>query len=205
MWLGPAPWRPYNRRYVDGGWRGYYDFDSGAKLLDWGAHTLDLCQMAKQSDDTTPVTYEPLDVAGDNVIECRYADGVKLIMRRAGWMGLGTCPVRYEGDKGWVETGDSGQIAVSDDSLRAELPPPPTERGTSPRFHVRDFCNCVKTRAIPACGGEVMARSHIACHAAAIAWKLGRKLTFDPATEMFVGDTEANRMRSRAMREPWNV
>ena len=27
MWLGPAPWRPYNRRYVDGGWRGFYDFD----------------------------------------------------------------------------------------------------------------------------------------------------------------------------------
>ena len=38
LWLGPAPWRPYNKLYVDGRWRGYYDFDSGAKLLDWGAH-----------------------------------------------------------------------------------------------------------------------------------------------------------------------
>ena len=49
------------------------------------------------------------------------------------------------------------------------------------------------------------ARSHIACHAAAMAWKLGRKLTFDPETEAFVGDDEANRMRSRAAREPWIV
>jgi hypothetical protein len=28
-------------------------------------------------------------------------------------------------------------------------------------------------------------------------------LKFDPAKEEFVGDAEANRLRSRAMREPW--
>jgi predicted dehydrogenase len=205
MWLGPAPWRPYNHQYVDGGWRGFYDFDSGAKLLDWGAHTLDLCQWAGQADGTTPVEYEPIDLPNDNAIACRYANGVKLILRRSGWMGLGSCPVRFEGDEGWVETGDSGQIAVSLDSLRAGLPPPPTENGISPRYHVRDFFNCVKSRALPAANAEVAAHSHIACHAAAIAWKLGRKLTFDPVKEAFVGDAEANRLRSRAMREPWTV
>jgi predicted dehydrogenase len=205
MWLGPAPWRPYNRQYVDGGWRGYFDFDSGATLLDWGAHTLDLCQMAARTDHTTPTTYEPLQVPGDNVIECRYADGMKLVLRRNGWLGLGTCPVRFEGDEGWVETGDSGRIAVSSEALRADLPPPASENGIAPRDHVRDFFNCVKTRARPAANADVAARSHIACHAAALAWKLGRKLTFDPGAEAFVGDDEANRMRSRAAREPWIV
>ena len=205
FWLGPAPWRPYNQLYVDGRWRGHYDFDSGGKLLDWGAHTLDLCQWALRADDTTPVTYEPLDVDGDNVIECRYSSGVKLVMRRAGWLGLGTCPVRFEGDEGWVETGDSGGIAVSLDSLRAELPPPPAERGTSPRQHIRDFLNCVKSGALPAANAEVAARTHVACHAAAIAWRLGRKLTFDPVAEEFVGDAEANHMRGRPMREPWTI
>ena len=58
MWLGPAPWRLYNSKYVNGGWRGYYDFDSGARLLDWGAHTVDLCQWANQADDTMPISYE---------------------------------------------------------------------------------------------------------------------------------------------------
>jgi predicted dehydrogenase len=205
MWLGPAPWRPYNHQYVDGGWRGFNDFDSGAKLLDWGAHTLDLCQWAAQADGTTPVTFEPLNIPGDNAIGCRYASGVKLVLRRNGWLGLGTCPVRFEGDEGWVETGDSGQIAVSRDSLRADLPPPPAENGISPRYHVREFLDCVKSRAMPRAGAEVAARTHIACHAAAIAWKLGRKLTFDPAAEQFAGDDEANRMRSRAMRQPWSV
>ena len=66
MWLGPAPWRPFNQRYVDGGWRGYFDFDSGATLHDWGAHTLDLCQWANQADDTTPIEFEPIDVPDDN-------------------------------------------------------------------------------------------------------------------------------------------
>ena len=204
MWLGPAPWRPYNQSYVDGGWRGFYDFDSGAKLLDWGAHTLDLCQAAKQADGSAPVEYEPLDVPNDNVIRCQYADGVEVILRRTGWLGLGTCPVRFEGEEGWVETGDSGKTAVSLNSLREELPPP-TMAGTHPANHVRDFFNCVKSRSQPQANAQVMRKSHIACHAAAIAWKLNRKLKFDPDTEMFIGDDEANRMRSRALRDPWTA
>ncbi|NND96605.1 MAG: Gfo/Idh/MocA family oxidoreductase, partial [Pirellulaceae bacterium] len=31
MWLGPAAWRPYNQKYVQGRWRGQWDFDSGAR------------------------------------------------------------------------------------------------------------------------------------------------------------------------------
>ena len=57
-WLGPSPWRPYNRRYVEGRWRGHYDFEGAANFLDWGAHTLDLCQWANQSDHTMPIEYE---------------------------------------------------------------------------------------------------------------------------------------------------
>jgi predicted dehydrogenase len=203
-WLGPAPWRPYNRAYVDGRWRGYHDFDSGARLLDWGAHTLDLCQWANQADDTTPVEFEPLDVEGDNVIVGRYANGVKVVLRKGGWLGLGTCPVRFEGDEGWVETGDSGRTAVSSAALRAKLPPP-VDAGTIPKNHVRDFFNCVKSRRPTAANVNVARKTHVACHAAAIAWTLGRKITFDPAQEMFVNDNEANRMRSRAMREPYGV
>ena len=33
LWLGPAAWRPFNQAYVDGRWRGQWDFDSGARLL----------------------------------------------------------------------------------------------------------------------------------------------------------------------------
>jgi len=199
-WLGPAPWRPYNKLYVQGRWRGYFDFDSGATLLDWGAHTLDLCQWANQADTTAPVSYEP---AGDTIY-ARYANGVKLVLRPGGWMGLGTCPVRFEGDEGWVETGDNGDIALHPASLQAERKIFAI-RGTDPARHTRNFFDCMKSRALTAANADVMRHSHIACHAAAIAWQLGRNVTFDPVREEFVGDSEANHMRSRAMRAPWHI
>ena len=205
-WLGPAPWRPYNHLYVRGGWRGYADFDSGATLLDWGAHTLDLCQWANDADTTTPVSFKP----DGGTIHAQYANGVKLVMRHGGfrgegrWLGLGTCPVRFEGDEGWVETGDSGGIALHPASLASERKRF-VRRGTDPVDHTHNFFDCVKSRALTAANPDVMRHSHIACHAAAIAWMLGRKVTFDPVKEAFVGDDEANRMRTRAKRAPWHV
>ena len=200
LWLGPAPWRPYNSRYVRGQWRAHYDFDAGAKLLDWAAHTVDLCQWANDADGTAPVEYEP---AG-GTIYARYANGVKLVMRPDGWLKTGTCPVRFEGSEGWIETGDTGQIEMFPASLRSEWRAF-TLRGTDAAAHTRDFLNCVRSRALPAAHQRVMRHSHVACHAAAIAWQLGRKLRFDPAREEFIGDEEANRLRYRAMRSPWLI
>jgi len=216
LWLGPSPWRPFNKAYVvDRRWRGYYDFDSGAKLLDWGAHTVDLCQWAVDADTTTPVEFEP----DGGTVRARYANGVQLVMRPEGWIGqpasapnaanfavgsTGTCPVRFEGDEGWVETGDNGSIELHPASLRGEWRAF-TMRGTDPAGHTREFLDCVKSRGLPAAHHGVMRHSHIACHAAAISWLLGRKLTFDPVTESFPHDAEANRMRSRALREPWHI
>jgi len=69
--------------------------------------------------------------------------------------------------------------------------------------HTRNFLDCVKSREQPAANSQVMRHSHIACHAAALAWILNRKLTFDPAKEEFVGDDEANGLRVRPARTPW--
>ncbi|OPZ16385.1 MAG: hypothetical protein BWZ10_01456 [candidate division BRC1 bacterium ADurb.BinA364] len=205
-WLGPAPWRPYNSKYVQGRWRSYYDFDAGASIMDWGAHTVDLCQWANGADGTAPVEFEP----DGGTIYGRYANGVKLVMRVGGfrgegqWLGLGTCPVRFEGDEGWVETGDNGDIAAYPESLLAERKRF-MEKGTHPAEHTRNFFDCIKTRQPTACNSSVMRSSHVASHAAAIAWMLGRKVRFDPETESFIGDAEANRMRSRAKRAPWRA
>jgi predicted dehydrogenase len=199
MWLGPCPWRPYNARYVRGGWRGFFDFHGGG-ILEWGAHTVDLCQWAAQKDDTTPIEYVP-EGSG---LTCTYADGLKLVMRDHGWMGLGTCSVRYEGDEGWIETGDSGKFAIEPESLRTERTVF-NRAGTDPTTHLRNFLDCVKTRKPANANSDVAARSHVVCHAAYIAWQLGRTLRFDPVAEAFLDDEEANRMRSRAMRDPWRI
>jgi predicted dehydrogenase len=214
LWLGPAPWRPYNEKYAEGRWRGIYDFDSGCRLLDWGAHTADLCQWANGADDTTPISYEPTDAG----IECRYANGVVMFLdflatpfgdRSPNWnTKLGTCPVKFIGSSGWVETGDAAGIDLSDEGLRAALPPHEKgARGTDAALHARNFIDSVKSRKPTICNADVMRKSHIACHAAAIAWMLGRKLTFDPVREAFTTptglDAEANSLRSRPERDCW--
>ncbi len=208
LWLGPAAWRPFNQKYCDGQWRGQWDFDSGARLLDWGAHTVDLCQWANGADDTMPIEYEP----SDKNIVCRYANGVKLVIdflsepfgdRSPHYITrLGTCPVRFIGEDGWVETGDSGEIVVNPDSLQKELPDPSKRvRGLDVSAHSRDFFDCMRSRKATAANADVMRRSHIACHAAAIAWILKRKLRIDPSTEQFIDDADANLLRSRPSRD----
>lgn len=207
-WLGPAPWRPFNKDYINGRWRGYYDFHGGAALPEWGAHTVDLCQWGASADDTTPVEFE-YDPDGQTIYG-RYKNGIKLVMRRAGfrgegtWVAPGTCPIRYEGDEGWVEAADTGKVAVSSPTL-LEGGAPKEMAGTDPSKHVRDFLDCVKSRAKPAGNEEVTRRGHIISHAASIGWRLGRKVQFDPVKEIFVNDPEANRQCSRARRAPWHA
>jgi predicted dehydrogenase len=208
LWLGPAPWRPFNQQYCDGRWRGQWDFDSGARLLDWGAHTVDLCQWANQADDTMPVEYEPQE----NNIVCRYANGVRLIIdflpqpfgdRSPHYITrLGTCPVRFIGEEGSVETGDEGEIVAQPESLQKLIPAGTKRvRGLDVSAHARNFFDCIRSRSATAANPDVMRRSHIASHAAAIAWILQRKLKFDPLKEEFVGDAEANLFRARAARD----
>jgi len=204
LWLGPAAWRPYNQAYCDGKWRGQWDFDSGARLLDWGAHTVDLCQWANQADDTMPLEYEP---QSDKIV-CTYANGVKLIIdflaqpfgdRSPHYITrLGTCPVRFIGSDGSVETGDSGEIVATPESLQKEVTEASKKvAGLDVTAHARNFFDCMRSRKKPVANQDVMRRSHIACHAAAIAWILNRKLTIDPKTESFVGDAQANLLRTR--------
>ncbi len=210
MWLGPAAWRPYNAEYVKGKWRGQWDFDSGARLLDWGAHTVDLCQWANAADDTMPLTYEP----SEKEIVCTYANGVKLIIdflpdpfgkRDPHYITrLGTCPVRFHCEGASVETGDEGEIVIEPASLAKELDQTKRVKGLDVSEHSRNFFDCVRSRGVTAANPTVMRRSHIACHAAAISWILKRKLTIDPKTEMFKDDAEANLLRSRPSRS-WQV
>lgn len=204
LWLGPAPWRPFHQAYCDGQWRGQWDFDSGARLLDWGAHTIDLCQWANQADHTMPIEYDPSE---ENIV-CRYENGVKLVIdflkepfgNRAPHYEtrLGTCPVRFIGDRGSVETGDAGEMLVTPEALLSEVTEDTKRvKGLDVSAHARNFFDCMRSRELPVANQDVMRRSHIACHAAAIAWVLKRKLKLDPVKEEFINDPEANLLRSR--------
>jgi hypothetical protein len=198
-YLGPAAWRPYNKALLDG-----FNFEKGGGLvgggcLEWGSHCVDLCQWANDADDTEPVEYEP---AGKE-LHARYENGVKLVLRDDGWLKLGSCPVRFEGSTGWVETADDGDLVASSPALlvgkSAKI------SGYPANLHVRNFLDCVKSRGQTRAHADAMCHAHIACHAANIALFLDRKVHYDPVKNEFINDEQANRLRSEALREPWRI
>lgn len=194
LWLGPAQWRPYHPEYPKRGfWSAHLDF-SGGSITEWGSHTADICQWANDADDTAPVEYWR---EGERYL-ARYANGVKLVIRTG--LRFGTCPVRIEGEEGWVETGDTGEIDAYPKSLLGNRW---FEGGYPSDNHVRAFLDCVKTREQPVSNAEVAHRSVSLCHVANICKRLDRPIRFDPATETIPDDPEAQRLLSRAYREPW--
>jgi len=128
----------------------------------------------------------------------RYANGTKLVIRTG--LRFGSCPVRFEGEEGWVETGDSGQIEAHPKSLLGERQ---FEGGYPSDNHVRAFLDCVKTRQQTVSNAEVAHRSISACHVANACKRLGRPVKWDPAKEKYIDDPEADRLRARPYREPW--
>jgi predicted dehydrogenase len=200
MYLGPAAWRPFNKKNLDG-----FNFEKGGGLvgggvLEWGSHCVDLCQWAV-NDCPPPIEY---NAKKDGELIARYENGVELIFREKGWIPLGSCPVRFEGETGWVEAGDSGKMVLSTPELLAGRTV--DEIGGYPAtYHVRDFLDCVKSRGKPKGNALAACNAHIACHGANIALFLDRQVKLDLKTHMFINDEAANRLRSEALREPWRI
>ena len=119
----------------------------------------------------------------------------------------GNPSIKFIGTDGWVgNTGWRGKVqASSDEILNSVIGPDEIKLFTDPAGEHRNFLDCVKTRKPANANSDVAAQSHIVCHAAYIAWQLGRAVKFDPVKDEFLGDEEANRMRSRAMRDPWRI
>lgn len=206
QWLGPCPWRPYNPEYTRGGWRGHYDFHTSC-IGEWGAHTFAQAQAGLDLLDTSPVEYQYVNnPTGDGMV-CTFANGVKLVLSRGDKYWHGSCGMRFDGPEGWVSVADGySRPEVSPPSLLADFDKIVSDyiaRTQRPMSHVRDFFNCIKSRRPTVANPEVMHRSMSTVHAANICMWLKRNVKYDPVKEEFIGDEEANRLRSRAMRAPY--
>lgn len=206
QWLGPCPWRPYNPTYTQGGWRGFYDFHTSC-IGEWGAHTFAQAQAGLDMLHTSPVEYKYVNNPTGDGMETIFADGRKMTLHRGDEWFHGSCGMRFEGPNGWVAAGDGySKPDVSSPELLDDFNKVVRdymERTQRPMSHVRDFLNCVKSRRLTVANAEVMHRSMSSVHAANICMWLKRDVKYDPVKEEFVNDAEANRLRSRAMREPY--
>jgi predicted dehydrogenase len=213
IWLGPSPWRPYNSGYVNGGgWYHYYDFATDVAM--WGAHSV---AQALAGLDMTSVSSIEFEYAGPDVtMETRLSNGVKLVLYRTTgsvWEPCnywhGACGERFDGPEGWTAAADgyTGPDVSSPVLLREykNVLADYTARTQQPLNHVRDFLDCIRSRRLAVANPDVMCRSMHICLAADICEQLKRNLKFDLCKAEFVGDPEANRLRSRAMRAPYMV
>lgn len=208
QWLGPCPWRPYNPEYTRGGWRGHYDFHTSC-IGEWGAHTFAQCQVAIGAGETSAIRYQYVaNPTGDGMVT-EFENGIKMVLSRGDKYWHGSCGVRYDGPEGWVAVADGySKPEVSNPAFLSDfskLVGDYIARTGKPMSHVRDFFNCVKSRRLTATNPVVMHRSMSTVHAANICMWLKRDMRFDPVKEEFINDAEANRLRSRAMREPWII
>jgi hypothetical protein len=208
QWLGPCPWRPYNAEYVRGGWRGHYDFHTSC-IGEWGAHTFAQAQAGIDALNTSAVEYEYVDNPTGDEMVTRFANGVKMILSRGDKWWRGSCGMRFDGTEGWVAVADGySKPDVSPPSLMADFRKIVSDyiaRTGRPMSHVRDLLDCVKSRRQTVANPVVMHRSMSTVHAANICMWLKRDMRYDPVKEEFINDPEANRLRSRAMREPWII
>ncbi len=201
FWLGPAPYRGYNKEICPPGlydfypnWRNYKDY-SGGMMTDWGAHHFDIAQWGLGMDSTGPVEIIPPDGKEYKTLTYKYANGV--IMYHKGANGI-----LFTGTKGKIEV-NRGYFKADPESVAKEPFGPKDVRLYKSDNHYRDFLECVRSRKLPICDVEIGCRSVTVCHLGNLAYWNKRPLKWDPQREQFIGDAQANTWLDRPKRAPW--
>lgn len=204
-WLGANPWMPYNTTFAEGRngplqvFHHYYNTNIG----EWGSHTHPSAMDALGVLNSGPVEVQfPNNSTAEGMV-MRFGNGKEMVLTLA--MPYSSCAVRHEGSEGWVETGDRG-LGVSKPSFMADYAKIVADyRARTGRRgdQMRDFLDCIKSRRLPVTDAEVVHRSMSTVHIANISMWLKRNVRWNPEKEEFINDEAANRMRSRAQREPW--
>ena len=201
MWLGPAPYRPYNSRLHPGSWRSYRDY-SGGVLTDWGAHHFDIVQWAMDADQSGPVRICPPGHNGCKTLTYWYSNGVRV--EHGGFEGSGY-GITFVGTNGkvsvcrdWIRS-DPADLLINPSSMPGDLQLPDCSG------HIGNWLDCIRTRRRPAADVEIGARSVTVCQLGCIAYWLDKPLKWNPKTWHFENDPVAEAWIDRPKRAPWTL
>jgi myo-inositol 2-dehydrogenase / D-chiro-inositol 1-dehydrogenase len=216
LWQGQTPDVPYIEQRSHYTFRWWTEY-SGGQMTDWGAHHLDIAQWAIDSLPVEiegaarfPTVEDGYNVAIDFEARYRFANGV-------------TMTVKDTGDNGILFTGDVGRIFVNRGKLTGapvealQANPLKREDWKLDDFdnlerplragkldaiinHMGNFFDCVRARRSPISDIESQHRSVSTCHLGNISMRLGRKLRWDPESEFFIDDPEADSLLTREQR-----
>jgi predicted dehydrogenase len=211
MWLGPASEAPYTPARCHFNFRWILDYAPGY-ITDWGAHFIDVAQWGNNTDDSTPIAIKASGVqfrakgiynAPERFrIDYQYAKGVHMTMvSTADGARYGT---KFIGTKGWIFTENTRLVTEPAELRRTKIKDSEVHLYLSKNHH-RNFIDCVISRQETAAPVEAAHRAASCCHLGTIAASLGREVKFDPKSEVFPGDDEANKLLTRSMRGAWRL
>ena len=216
MWLGPAPMTPYIKERTHHDFRWWQEY-SGGQVTDWGVHHTDIAMWALGLENTGPTSIEGkgefnkqpncYNVAYSFDCHMQFSNGHQITLNS------GRNELILEGDQGRIRvnrgslTGKIVEAIASDRSEQQKLDEEVRKlyRGRPLKGHMQDFFSCIKDRALPISDVFTHHRSVSVCHLANIAMLTGRKLTWDPGKEDFVGDAQASSMVSREQRKGFEI
>ena len=223
LYVGPAPWREYNRVYHINPSPGVvpwcFSDAFGVAAITWHlSHSTDVIQYGLGMERSGPV--EILHPSGGTfpTVTCRYSNGTLLhfvdhwgMVREVYHAVPATARLGgnfggvFVSERGYITSMSGGGPIDGTPEILSDLAASTREVIIGANNHHANFFECIRTRNQPSCDEEIGHRGASVGHLAFIAYKLGRSLKWDPVKEEFVGDEMANRLRSRAMREPWRV
>ncbi|RFS14390.1 Gfo/Idh/MocA family protein [Emticicia sp. C21] len=214
LWQGPAQAREFSKNYVHYNWHWFWDYGNG-DIGNQGIHETDLCMWGL--DVGLP---EEITSAGGKYLwnDCKetpevltstynYPKQGKVIQFEVRpWMtnkedGVEVGNIFY-GDKGYMVI--NGYSDYKTYLGKNREPGPARNAGGD---HYKNFVDAVRAKNKALLNGPIET-GHLAAsiaHLGNIAYRLGRTLKFDPKTETFPGDKEANAMLSRKYRAPYLI
>jgi predicted dehydrogenase len=213
IWQGPAPEHPYNENRYTYGWRWLWDYGTGDMGND-GVHDLDIARWGLGVDYPTAVQCmgAKLQFDGDiqetpdtQYVTFNFPENKVLIYEQRLWS-----PYHQEGfENGVAFYGNSGYMLIGRAAWKV------VEKGnkvvidrTADRSdvpHIDNFLSAIKSKGSLNCDIEEGYKSTLLAHLGNLAFRLGKPLSFDPATQTFVGDPDANAYLKRAGRKPFVI
>ena len=214
IWTGPAQMRPFSRRLVHYNWHWHWDYGNG-DVGNQGIHETDMCMWGLDVGLPERVTAMGGKFLFDDDKETpevltsvyHYPKQKKIIQFEVRhWCtneehGVGVGNIFYGSDGYMLIKGyDTYEVYLGQKREKG----PSRKAGGN---HYANFIQAVRSRKAEDQNGPVETAhlSSALAHLGNISCRLGRQLQFDPATEKFVGDDEANRMLTRNYREPFVV
>ncbi|MCP5523135.1 MAG: Gfo/Idh/MocA family oxidoreductase [Verrucomicrobiales bacterium] len=221
LWVGPLPWRPYNRRFCPATFRWLLE-SGGGNIRDRGAHQFSTILWCMNADRQTSFTVEatgraPTSGLWDNPVtmdvtyEFKDPDWTLIWGQpgdKVGQTEFGNC---FWGDNGkLVLEWEGGYRPANPEAINFKLPPGGEEVYRTDEYedfnmnHKADWLKSIREGHLrPAVDIEIGHRTATLCNLGNLAYILGRKLVWDGEKQEVIGDPQANRLLSKPHRYPY--